>query len=78
MYTEGLPICIDFSSSFIKILRQTDTADENSVIISCKKMAFEILLSEPLENVSRALLIKIKSPPSSKNLYNLSLFFLRS
>lgn len=63
MYTEGLPICIDFRSSFIKILRQTDTADENSVIISCKKMAFEILLSEPLENASRALLIKIKSPP---------------
>jgi len=65
MDTEGLPICIDFSSSFIKILRQTDTADENIVIISCKKMAFEILLSEPFENVSRALLIKIKSPPSS-------------
>ena len=63
MYTEGLPICIDFRSSFIKILRQTDTADENSVIISCKKMAFEILLSEPFENASRALLIKIKSPP---------------
>jgi hypothetical protein len=41
----------------------TDTADENSVIISCKKMAFEILLSEPFENASRALLIKIKSPP---------------
>lgn len=78
MDTEGFPICIDFSSSFIKILRQTDTADENSVIISCKKMAFEILLSEPLEKASRALLIKIKSPPSSRNLYNLSLFFLRS
>jgi len=45
------------------MLRQTDTADENSVIISCKKMAFEILLSEPFENASRALLIKIKSPP---------------
>ena len=78
MYTEGLPICIDFSSSFIKILRHTDTADENSVIISCKKMAFDILLTEPLEKASRALLIKIKSPPSSRNLYNLSLFFLRS
>ena len=26
-------------------------------------MAFEILLSEPFENASRALLIKIKSPP---------------
>ena len=65
MDTEGLPICIDFISSFIKILRQTDTADENSVIISCKEMAFDILLSEPLEKASRALLIKIKSPPSS-------------
>lgn len=75
MYTEGLPICIDFSSSFIKILRQTDTADENSVIISCKKMAFDILLSEPFENASRALLIKIKSPPLVAGTYIIYHYF---
>ena len=75
MYTEGLPICIDFSSSFIKILRQTDIADENIVIISCKKMAFDILLSEPFENASRALLIKIKSPPLVAGTYIIYHYF---